>query len=142
MAIEESDGPSYTQPEAIPPRAGESLDIEVVQAYLGPRLPHADGDLTIEQFIGGRANLTYVLRFGAREYVLRRAPRRLRWRLAPMIWRGSIVCCRRCIPSFPLPREPIVFVRMSRSWGCRFLSWTAIRGSSSVRICRRSMWIM
>ncbi len=74
MAIEESDGPSYTQPEAIPPRAGESLDRDVIGAYLRPRLPHADGELTVEQFIGGRANLTYTLRFGANEYVLRRPP--------------------------------------------------------------------
>jgi len=61
-------------PETIAARPGEELDAAVVAAYLRPRLPHTEGVLTIRQFTGGYANLTYLLRFGAYEYVLRRPP--------------------------------------------------------------------
>jgi aminoglycoside phosphotransferase (APT) family kinase protein len=74
MADTLDDGPDYDQPEAVPARLGEELDAAVVADYLRLRLPRTDGDLEIVQFIGGRANLTYLLRFGAQEYVLRRPP--------------------------------------------------------------------
>jgi aminoglycoside phosphotransferase (APT) family kinase protein len=61
-------------PETIAPRPGEELDAAVVAAYLRPRLPHTEEALTIRQFTGGYANLTYLLRFGTHEYVLRRPP--------------------------------------------------------------------
>src|SRR5262245_24754692 len=61
-------------PETIAPRPGEELDAAVVAAYLRPRLPDTKEALTIRQFTGGYANLTYLLRFGTHEYVLRRPP--------------------------------------------------------------------
>ena len=54
-------------------RAGEELDAERLGAYLADRLDLDDG-LTIEQFPSGFSNLTYLLRSGARGYVLRRPP--------------------------------------------------------------------
>jgi aminoglycoside phosphotransferase (APT) family kinase protein len=50
-----------------------------VAGYLKDRIPGADKPLTVRQFAGGHANLTYLLRFGkegegAVEYVLRRPP--------------------------------------------------------------------
>lgn len=75
------------------------MDLDVVAAYLRPRLPNTDGTLSIEQFIGGRANLTYVLHFGAQAYVLRRPPPPPAWPLALTIWRGNTACCPRCIRS-------------------------------------------
>jgi aminoglycoside phosphotransferase (APT) family kinase protein len=61
-------------PETIAPRPGEELDAAVVAASLRPRLPHTEEALTIRQCTGGYANLTYLLRFGTHEYVLRRPP--------------------------------------------------------------------
>ena len=55
-------------------RADERLDAETLAAYLRPRLEHAEGPLEIRQFPGGHSNLTYLLRFGPTEYVLRRPP--------------------------------------------------------------------
>jgi len=51
-----------------PVRATEQLDWEKIAAYLG--LP----DMEVEQFPGGHSNLTYLLRSGDRELVLRRPP--------------------------------------------------------------------
>ena len=61
-------------PETIDIRAEERLDTARLEPYLRAHLPQADGPLAIEQFGGGHANLTYLVRFGAREYVLRRPP--------------------------------------------------------------------
>jgi aminoglycoside phosphotransferase (APT) family kinase protein len=61
-------------PDTAPVRPDEALDAAALAAYLCDRLPGADAPLEIRQFPGGHSNLTYALRFGAREYVLRRPP--------------------------------------------------------------------
>ena len=61
-------------PELIPVRADEGLDSARLAAWLDGKLPGAKGALELSQFGGGHANLTYLLRFGAAEYVLRRPP--------------------------------------------------------------------
>ena len=65
-------------PEIAPVRPGEQLDWGRLQAWLRPRLaealPGVDGPLTALQFPNGSANLTYLLRLGEHELVLRRPP--------------------------------------------------------------------
>jgi aminoglycoside phosphotransferase (APT) family kinase protein len=69
------DGPKLTEsPELIPVREDEVFDYGRVAAYLRGKLPGSEQPLEVVQFSGGHANLTYLLRFGAREYVLRRPP--------------------------------------------------------------------
>jgi aminoglycoside phosphotransferase (APT) family kinase protein len=64
-----------TDPSDVAPvRADEQLDATAVADYLRGRLPESARPLEILQFPGGHANLTYLLRFGDREYVLRRPP--------------------------------------------------------------------
>jgi aminoglycoside phosphotransferase (APT) family kinase protein len=60
--------------DTAPVRPDERLDAERLDAYLAPRLPGARGPLEIEQFPGGHSNLTYLLRYGPQEFVLRRPP--------------------------------------------------------------------
>lgn len=60
--------------DVAPVRPDERLDAAVVAAYLRGKLPESDRPLEILQFPGGHANLTYLLRYGEREYVLRRPP--------------------------------------------------------------------
>ena len=60
--------------ETIPVRPDERFDEAKLVAYLRDHLPDADQPMQVEQFPGGAANLTYLLRFGAREVVLRRPP--------------------------------------------------------------------
>jgi aminoglycoside phosphotransferase (APT) family kinase protein len=61
------------QHEPQPVRPGEELPLPALRAYLESRLDHA-GPLSVRQFPGGYSNLTYLLRVGDHEYVLRRPP--------------------------------------------------------------------
>src|SRR6266478_10077777 len=60
--------------ETAPIRAGEELPLEQLAAWLGEHLPEAAGRLIVEQFPAGHSNLTYLLRCGTNELVLRRPP--------------------------------------------------------------------
>ncbi len=55
-------------------RAGEMIDVERLEAFLRAHVPDASGPLVVEQFPRGFSNLTYLLRLGERELVLRRPP--------------------------------------------------------------------
>ena len=60
--------------DTAPVRPGEELNLGALRAYLDARLPGAQGELELAQFPGGHSNLTYLLKVGGAEYVLRRAP--------------------------------------------------------------------
>lgn len=61
--------------DVIDVRPEERFDEERVAGYLRGRLQGTDTAMTVCQFGGGRANLTYLLSFeGGTEYVLRRPP--------------------------------------------------------------------
>lgn len=61
-------------PETIPVREDERFDENRLSSFLRDKLPGADRPLEVVQFAGGHANLTYLLRYGPQEYVLRRPP--------------------------------------------------------------------
>lgn len=56
-------------------REGEGLDWQQLESYLRSAMPdETDGKMQVAQFHGGHANLTYLLKFGDKELVLRRPP--------------------------------------------------------------------
>ena len=64
-----------------PVRASEQLDWDALSTYVRAGLSSVLGEgfdpaapLTVEQFPGGHSNLTYLLRFGDQEFVMRRPP--------------------------------------------------------------------
>ena len=60
---------------ARPVRSGEELDLAKLGAFLDKELGGgATTTLFVEQFPGGHSNLTYLVRHGDQEYVLRRPP--------------------------------------------------------------------
>ncbi len=59
--------------ETRPMRAGEELDLGRLGAWLDEQLG-GHVAVEVEQFPGGHSNLTYLVRRGAEEYVLRRPP--------------------------------------------------------------------
>src|SRR5215510_14322856 len=78
MPVEDTNQSVDPAPEVAPVRPGERLDADALAAWLRPRLaealPGVDGPIEILQFPNGSANLTYLLRVGGRELVLRRPP--------------------------------------------------------------------
>jgi aminoglycoside phosphotransferase (APT) family kinase protein len=60
--------------DTAPIRPGEELPIDRLEPYLCERLDGLSPGIQLEQFPGGHSNLTYLLRSGAQEYVLRRPP--------------------------------------------------------------------
>jgi len=55
-------------------RAGEELDTERLRVFLEGAVAGLEGDLEVLQFPSGFSNLTYLIRVGGRELVLRRPP--------------------------------------------------------------------
>jgi aminoglycoside phosphotransferase (APT) family kinase protein len=54
-----------------PIRQGEELNLENLSAYLNDKIR---GEISVEQFPSGNSNLTYLVKIGDVEYVLRRPP--------------------------------------------------------------------
>jgi aminoglycoside phosphotransferase (APT) family kinase protein len=69
----ESTSTSFADSSA-PVRKGEELDATRLGDYLAEQLGRRESRLEIEQFPQGFSNLTYLVRFGNDEYVLRRPP--------------------------------------------------------------------
>ena len=55
-------------------RPGEELDAAVIAPYLKANIPGLDGLPSISQFPGGASNLTYLVSYPGRDFVLRRPP--------------------------------------------------------------------
>ncbi len=55
-------------------RAGEELDISRLEPFLREHFDCGGGSVSVEQFPNGHSNLTYLLRLGSMELVVRRPP--------------------------------------------------------------------
>ncbi len=55
-------------------RKGEELDQANLEKYLRANLSDVQGDMLIEQFPNGFSNLTYFIKIGEKQFVLRRPP--------------------------------------------------------------------
>ncbi|QCI13301.1 phosphotransferase family protein [Pseudomonas putida] len=55
-------------------RPGEEIDARVIDAFLKDNIEGLEGSPSISQFPGGASNLTYLVAYPGREFVLRRPP--------------------------------------------------------------------
>ena len=74
--------------ELINIRQDEQIDLHKLKNYLNELLKIDIDKINILQFSGGHANLTYLISFNDKEFVLRRPPLGL-WHLRLMIWLES-----------------------------------------------------
>jgi len=72
--VSEPRAPQPAVDEPAPVREEERFDPAQVEPFLRRTLPEAAGPISILQFPKGHSNLTYLVRIGEREVVLRRAP--------------------------------------------------------------------
>jgi aminoglycoside phosphotransferase (APT) family kinase protein len=87
-----------------PVRDGEQLDVAHLQDYLAAHLPTApEGPIQVEQFPHGHSNLTYLIKAGDQEWVLRRPPFGNRVKTAHDMGREYRILSRLCHVYAPAP---------------------------------------
>lgn len=113
--------------EAREVRSGEELDLTRLSAYLKNHIPDLGKEIRIHQFPSGFSNLTYLLRSGDREMVLRRPPFGKKAKTAHDMGREyRILTALR--PVFPLCPEPLCFCEDPDIMGCDFYVMERIPG--------------
>jgi len=106
-------------------RAGEELDTGKLAAYLSAQL--GPGAIHIEQFPGGHSNLTYLVRHGDAEYVLRRPPFGTKVKTAHDMGREYKVLSH-LAPVYPKAPRPVLFCEDEEVIGAKFYLMERRRG--------------
>jgi aminoglycoside phosphotransferase (APT) family kinase protein len=118
---------SFEIDEAGPVRDGEQLDDARLGAYLAAHLPGTVGPLVVEQFPHGHSNLTYSIRLGDRELVLRRPPFGNRVKTAHDMGREYRILSRLCRVYPPAPC-PVLYCEDEGVLGAPFYVMERMRG--------------
>jgi aminoglycoside phosphotransferase (APT) family kinase protein len=100
-------------------RPGEELDAGKVEAFLKENIPGLKGGLAISQFPSGYSNLTYLIKVGERELVLRRPPHGTKAKTAHDMAREYRVLTA-LKPVFPLCPRTLAFCSDPAVMGCDF----------------------
>ncbi|HEU4767674.1 MAG TPA: phosphotransferase family protein [Pyrinomonadaceae bacterium] len=107
-------------------RAGEELPQHALLEYLKQHLD-LDGPITVEQFPAGFSNLTYLLRIGDRELVLRRPPIGAKIKTAHDMWREYRILAQLCQVYSKVPR-PILYCDDETVLGAPFYVMERVTG--------------
>jgi aminoglycoside phosphotransferase (APT) family kinase protein len=110
-----------------PIRPGEELPMERLGPYLREALGAPSGDITVEQFPGGHSNLTYLVKIGDREAVLRRPPFGSKVKSAHDMGREHRLLSK-LAPVYPRAPKPIAFCEDESILGAKFYLMERLRG--------------
>lgn len=110
-----------------PIREGENFETAKVEAFLKAVMPELGGTLTVEQFPGGHSNLTYLLKIGDRELVLRRPPFGRKAKTAHDMGREYRIQ-KALKPLFPYCPDPLIYTEDESIIGCPFYVMERIKG--------------
>lgn len=110
-----------------PPRPGEELDKDRLGQFLGERVDGLGGEIEVEQFPAGHSNLTYLIRCGSRELVLRRPPFGAHAKGGHDMGREYQVLSR-LAGHYPLAPVPLAFDASGDVIGAPFYVMSRIRG--------------
>jgi aminoglycoside phosphotransferase (APT) family kinase protein len=109
-------------------RAGEELDLGTLEPFLRRYFPAAAGPLVVEQFPSGHSNLTYLVRLGSREIVLRRPPFGSKVKTAHDMGREVRVLSK-LHAAYPAAPEVVLFCDDLSILGAPFYLMEPIRGT-------------
>lgn len=112
--------------EPTQPREGEELDIPAVEAFLKDHIEGLSGPLEVSQFPSGFSNLTYLVRVGDREMVLRRPPFGRKAKSAHDMGREYRILSA-LHQVFPCPK-PLAYTEDESIMGCPFYVMERIPG--------------
>ena len=108
-------------------RPGEELNLEAIRRYLAEAAPELKGEFSLEQFPAGHSNLTYLLKVGGREYVLRRPPFGSKVRTAHDMGREYRIF-QALHPVYNKVPRPVAFCEDESVIGARFYVMERIQG--------------
>jgi aminoglycoside phosphotransferase (APT) family kinase protein len=108
-------------------RSGEELDVVALERYLGAHVAGAKGPVVVEQFPSGHSNLTYLLRAGDLELVLRRPPFGNRVKTAHDMGREYSILSKLHAVYPPAP-EPLAYCTDESVIGAPFYVMRRVRG--------------
>jgi aminoglycoside phosphotransferase (APT) family kinase protein len=108
-------------------RESEELNLKVVEAFIKETSRASQGDLTVEQFPSGYSNLTYLIRIGDRELVLRRPPFGRKAKTAHDMGREYRIL-KALKPVFPYCPRPLAYAEDESLIGCPFYVMERIQG--------------
>ena len=108
-------------------REGEELENAAVESFLKDTIPGLDGSLSIRQFPSGFSNLTYFIRVGDREMVLRRPPFGKKAKTAHDMNREYQILSA-LHPVFPYCPKPLAYTEDQKIMGCSFYVMERIPG--------------
>ena len=110
-----------------PVREGEQLALAKLESYLAETLGPFQGPVVVEQFPHGHSNLTYLVRAGHHECVLRRPPFSSKVKTAHDMGREFKVLSSLCKVYGPAPR-PLAFCDDESILGAEFYLMERIEG--------------
>jgi aminoglycoside phosphotransferase (APT) family kinase protein len=108
-------------------RQGEELPVAALERYIHEHLENSNGALYVEQFAHGHSNLTYLLRIGEQELVLRREPFHNPVKSAHDMGREYRVLSKLHLAYAPAPR-PILYCEDAAILGAPFYLMERRRG--------------
>lgn len=108
-------------------RQGEELNLNLLNDYLKSQLTDFEEITEITQFSGGYSNLTYLLKTGSKEYVLRRPPFGANIKSAHDMGREFKVLSL-LKPHYPKVPQPVIFCEDESVLGCQFYIMERVKG--------------
>jgi len=108
-------------------REGEELDKKIIYEFLKANLEGIKGELEIKQFPSGFSNLTYLVKAGDREMILRRPPFGKKAKTAHDMSREYKIL-KALKPVFPYCPEPLLYSEDENVMGCPFYIMERIKG--------------
>lgn len=113
---------------AVVPRKGEELDPQVIADFLKKHVEGVQGDMKIEQFPSGYSNLSYLIRMGDKELVLRRPPVGAKKIKAGHDMKREFTILSKLHPVYPFVPKPLVYCDDESVIGAQFYVMERIKG--------------
>jgi aminoglycoside phosphotransferase (APT) family kinase protein len=108
-------------------RAGEELSADRITEFLKDSIPGLEGEFEIRQFPSGFSNLTYMVKAGEREMVLRKPPHGKKAKTAHDMGREYRIL-KALKPVFPYVPEPLIYCEDLSVLGSPFYVMERIQG--------------
>lgn len=108
-------------------RDGEAFDVGKMETFIKDTIPGLDGALSVNQFPSGFSNLTYMLKVGDRELVMRRPPFGKKAKSAHDMSREYRIL-KSLKPVFPYVPEPLVYCDDPEVIGSSFYIMERLQG--------------